>query len=250
MNRRTVGVNLLAGLALITTAQVARAQNTSDWPVTDATPQQTRFANVIFGGPPAGVLYTNSVDPKVATYPADIVVSDGLLVFGGGSAISPYTTRIYDADTGQCLFTFPESDEPMHAIGKLGAQTTLFRAVSVPDANFLTRVVTLTAYDLGPILARIPGAEPAATWSSDFTLSDAMVPFLTYMEGALYLGNPGGILKIDGASGTQIWTAYAPASNAAVGDVWVPGAGGPQLERLVITAGFGDNTIRALYDRD
>jgi hypothetical protein len=58
------------------------------------------------------------------------------------------------------------------------------------------------------------------------------------------------VIKIDAASGTQLWADYEPAYNVAVGDVWVPGGSGPQLERLVIAAGWGNNTVRALYDRD
>ena len=252
MNGRTVCVNLLAGLALITSAQVVRAQVTIDWPVANATPQQTRFANVIFGGPPAGILWrdTNSVDPSGARRPKVPVVSNGLLVFGFMSISGSWTTRIYDAENGQCLYTFPETDMAVQAIGRLGMQTTLFRAVRVPDSSQQTSVVTLTAYDLGPILARTPGAEPTATWSSDFTLFSASQPFLNYMDGALYLGNPGGILKIDGASGTLLWADYEPAYNVAVGDVWVPAAGEPQLERLVIAASWGGNTVRALHDQD
>jgi hypothetical protein len=205
MNRRTVCVNLLASLALITGAQVARAQITSDWPVYNGTPQQTRFANVTFGGPPAGILWrdTNSVDPINARWLQAPVASDGLLTFSSGCSTScPWTTRIYDAETGQCLYTFPVTDRAVQAIGRIGTQTTLFRAVRVCDVSQRTMFVTLTSYDLSPILARIPGAVPVPQWSSEFTLfcADlflcAEIPCLNYADGAVYFANCGGIIKI------------------------------------------------------
>lgn len=234
---------LAASLAILAGEPLATSQVTSNWPVANATPQQTRFADVTFGGPPAGILWreTNIV--------ASGIVSDGLLVLRS-SANGVWSTRICDAETGGCLYTFPENNMALGAFGKLGARTTLFHGLRVLNSSQQTTLVTLTAYDLTPILARTPGAQPAALWSAEYTLSSTVPPFLNYMEGALYLGNFGGVLKIDGASGNLIWADFEPASNVAVGDVWVPSAGGPQRERLVIGAGHGNNTVRALYDRD
>jgi len=251
MTTKRICACLAASLATLVGESFARSQISADWPTVNATPQQTRFADIVFGGPPAGVLWHDpySADPSRTWGPTRPVIGGGLLVFGFNSA-SGLTTRIYDADNGRCLFTFPETYQAVHAVGKLGTQTTLFRGVIVPDAGSQTCVVILTAYDLGPLMARIPGAEPTPVWSSQYFLTSRMAPFLNHMEGALYLGNTGGTLKIDAATGSQLWTDYGPASNAAVGDVWVAGQGGPRLERLVITAGWGNNTIRALYDRD
>ena len=99
MTRATGYAWLVASLTLITSAQVVRAQVTSDWPVANATPQQTRFANLTFGGPPVGILWraTNSIASSG-------IVSDGLLVLRSSSN-SVWTTRIYDAENGQCLFS-------------------------------------------------------------------------------------------------------------------------------------------------
>jgi len=151
MDGRAVCVNLLAGLALITSAQAVRSQVTSDWSVANATPQQTRFANVTFGGPPAGILWraTNSIASSG-------IVTDGLLVLRSNSN-SVGTTRIYDAENGQCLYTFPETDMAVDAFGKLGTRTILFHGLHVVDYSQKTAVVALTAYDLGPILAVSPG---------------------------------------------------------------------------------------------
>jgi outer membrane protein assembly factor BamB len=246
MSRSTVCVNLLASLALIMGAQAVCSQVTSDWPGDNATPQQTRFANVTFGGPPSRILwaYTN---PGAFYH----VISDGLLVLTCG--IVPALTTIHDAETGECLYTFPETKLPSAlALGKIGTQTTLFRSVPVVDNIQQITVVTLTAYDLGPILARTPGAEPLPTWSAEFTLHGGRLwPSLNYMEGVVYLYNGGGIIKIDGTTGDSLWANDVPAeANLAVGDVWVPDAAGPRLERLVIAPGSPDNTVKALYDRD
>ena len=48
MNRRILGASLLASVVIITGAQVARAQVTTDWPVANGTPQQTRFADITY----------------------------------------------------------------------------------------------------------------------------------------------------------------------------------------------------------
>jgi hypothetical protein len=241
MCKRTVCASLLVSLEIMTMAQVARAQITTDWPVANATPQQTRFANINYGGPPVGILWRDpySTDPLNSQSPVDPVLSDGLLVyaFGGSSGRS---TRIYDASTGQLLYTFPEAGFAMHAIGKNGTQTILFRGLPVPNSTFTTTTVTLSAYDLGDFISRIPRATPAPLWAGrSYTLAWASRPYLDFSDGALYLYNHGGIKKINGADGSLDWESTAPADgSAAVGDI-----GG---QRLVIVA--GGNTARALKD--
>jgi hypothetical protein len=244
MNKRIVCASLLASLAIITGAQVARAQVTTDWPVANGTPQQTRFAGISYGAPPVGILWRDpySPDPLNSQFPVDPVLSDGLLVFAFGTT-SGYSTRIYDAATGQVLYTFPEADLAVHAIWKNTTQTILFRALAVFDNTHSTTIVTVNAYDLSPIILRTPGGTPIWQWTSQFTLSYAMRPCLNCMDGALYLQNHGGIIKINGTDGTTAWTSKAPSDgSAAVGDV----AG----RRLVITAGgpAAAITVQALDD--
>ena len=241
MNRITICASLFASLAIITGAQVAPGQVMTDWPLANATPQQTRFASINYGGPPSGILWRDpySSDPLNSQFPVDPVISDGLLVFAFGGS-SGWSTRIYDASTGQLLYTFPEAGIAVHAIGKNGTQTILFRGLPVPNSTFTTTTVTLSAYDLGEIISRIPWATPAPLWTGrSYTLTWATTPCLDFSDGALYLYNYGGIKKINGADGSLAWESNAPANgSAAVGDI-----GG---QRLVIVA--GGNTVRALND--
>ncbi len=113
--------------------QVASAQMISDWPVANATAQQTRFADIICGGSPVGILWRDPYsvgwsEGARAFLPKNIsppVLSDGLLIYSAtfsSETLLGDGTRICDAETGECLYTFAEVGAAVHAVGKVNTR--------------------------------------------------------------------------------------------------------------------------------
>jgi hypothetical protein len=231
-----VAVCLVGAVVMVALAPSVCGQVTVDWPVMNATPQQTRFADIAAGSPPQGILWRY---PSTVQYP---VLSNGMVFL---------QSAVLESETGRCLYKFADA-AGAQAIGRIWIQQDydphlyLFRARRGPRTDS-TYPVTVEAYDFTQIptdgAASWPqiweGTYELTTWRPWMTKPVLAVYGFSDAEAqqsdALYLSaeDGAGIVKICAKDGSQLWRVEAEShGSVAIGEV------DHSNEALVVAAGW------------
>ncbi len=246
---------LKVAVAVLTIASVGGvstfAQCTTEWPLSNGTPEQTRFSDISYPAPGQGILWR---DPFCVGeyYASTPVLADGVVIFGtSGPGSQSGGTRFVDARTGRLRYviTLPGLGT-RQAVGKVllgdGSLLTLaFLATIVPTSVTGQYTLMVSAYDLDQLPAS-PADPWAPVWSrEDLTISSGIdVNFAEDCgdsQAAFFLvgrQGPSGdaLYKFAAADGELLWTMPIGNSQGTLAIGEVDSETGKR--KVVITAGL------------